>query len=189
MIMKLTFKNVTMVLNLVTPGAKGEAGKDGARGADGTIGADGADGKSTYDIWLAAGNTGTETDFLASITSAYQIWLDTGHTGTKADFIVSLKGDTGPQGIPGIAGTNGIDGVNGEQGAKGDTGEQGIQGLPGAGVAAGGTTGQALIKTNNTDFATEWESIYTATQIDTKFQEVAALPATPDADTFYFITE
>ena len=180
MIMKLTFKNVTMVLNLVTPGAKGEAGKDGARGADGTIGADGADGKSTYDIWLAAGNTGTETDFLASITSAYQIWLDTGNIGSREEFLASLKGAKGD------TGANGADGAVGPQGLPG---EQGIQGLPGAGVAAGGTTGQALIKTNNTDFATEWGSIYTVAQIDAKFQEVAALPATPDANTFYFITE
>ncbi|WP_425659398.1 hypothetical protein [Tenacibaculum ascidiaceicola] len=50
-----------------------------------TNGADGVDGKS-----------------------AYQTWLDAGNTGTKADFITSLKGDTG------ATGANGADGVDGK---------------------------------------------------------------------------
>lgn len=51
-----------------------------------------------------------------------------------------LKGDTGatgPQGPQGI------------QGPKGDTGE---------GVAAGGTTGQVLVKSSDADYETEWSS-------------------------------
>lgn len=51
-------------------GADGKDGKDGADGtpgADGKDGADGADGKSAYQIWLDAGNSGTEEDFLASL--------------------------------------------------------------------------------------------------------------------------
>ena len=47
-----------------TPGADGQPGKDGADGQDG---ADGADGKSAYQIWLEAGNSGTEEEFLASL--------------------------------------------------------------------------------------------------------------------------
>lgn len=39
-------------------GPQGEPGKDGDTGAD---------GKSAYQIWLDAGNTGTEADFLASL--------------------------------------------------------------------------------------------------------------------------
>lgn len=53
-----------------TDGQNGADGKDGAPGADGkdgTDGQDGADGKSAYEIWLAAGNTGTEEEFLASL--------------------------------------------------------------------------------------------------------------------------
>jgi hypothetical protein len=38
----------------------------------------------------------------------------------------------------------------------GPTGPQGIQGSTGAGVATGGTTGQALIKKSATDYDTEW---------------------------------
>lgn len=48
-------------------GAPGADGKDGAPGADGCDGQDGADGKSAYEIWLDAGNTGTEEEFLSSL--------------------------------------------------------------------------------------------------------------------------
>lgn len=42
-------------------------GAGGTPGADGEDGQDGADGASAYDLWLAAGNTGTLADFLASL--------------------------------------------------------------------------------------------------------------------------
>ncbi|MBJ6367687.1 collagen-like domain-containing protein [Snuella sedimenti] len=134
-----------------TPGPQGIQGVPGNDGADG---ADGADGDSAYQIWLDAGNTGTETEFLASIVgatgaqgpqgipgndgadgangsdgsdgdSAYQIWLDAGNTGTQADFLASLVGETGAQG------PQGIQGVKGDKGDKGDDGAQGIQGVAG----------------------------------------------------------
>lgn len=75
------------------------------------------------------------------------------------------KGDPGPQGPPGE------DGAPGAQGPKGDTGPQGEQGPPGPagqdgaqgpqgpagpGVAAGGTTGQVLVKSSDADYDTEW---------------------------------
>lgn len=44
-----------------------EAAVEGPAGADG---ADGADGDSAYQIWLDAGNTGTEQDFLDSLVGA-----------------------------------------------------------------------------------------------------------------------
>ena len=50
-------------------GPQGEPGKDGVTGADGK--------------------------------SAYQIWLDAGNTGTEADFLASLVGPQGPEGKPG----------------------------------------------------------------------------------------
>ena len=53
-----------------------------------------ADGKSSYDLWLAAGNTGTEAQFLASLKGA------DGTTGPQGP-----KGEAGPQGA------NGQDGV------------------------------------------------------------------------------
>lgn len=39
-------------------------------GRDGADGTNGADGKSAYQIWLDAGNSGTEADFLASLEGA-----------------------------------------------------------------------------------------------------------------------
>lgn len=51
-------------------GEKGDPGKDGQNGIPGTNGKNGADGKSTYQIWLDNGHTGTETDFLNSLKGA-----------------------------------------------------------------------------------------------------------------------
>jgi hypothetical protein len=73
--------------------------------------------------------------------SAYQIWLDAGNTGTVANFLTSLqgaKGDTGatgPQGIQGLQGPKGDQGIQGIQGLKGDKGDTGATGPQGpAGV-------------------------------------------------------
>lgn len=48
-------------------GQKGDTGATGPTGAQGPIGATGADGKSAYQVWLDAGNSGSETDFLNSL--------------------------------------------------------------------------------------------------------------------------
>ncbi|MDV6170253.1 hypothetical protein R1T16_17585, partial [Flavobacterium sp. DG1-102-2] len=90
-------------------------GPQGPAGTDGVIGSNGADGLSAYQIWINAGNTGTEAQFLDSLKgangaagtdglSAYQIWLNAGNTGTEAQFLASLKG------ADGAAGVNGTDG-------------------------------------------------------------------------------
>ena len=92
-------------------GAPGADGKDGAPGADGRDGQDGADGKSAYQIWLDAGNSGTELDFLASLKGK--------------------KGDTGEQGAPGADGKNGTDGKDGAPGADGKDGTDGQDGADG----------------------------------------------------------
>lgn len=39
--------------------------------------------------------------------SAYQVWLDAGNTGTQADYLASLKGETGPAGKDGTDGKDG----------------------------------------------------------------------------------
>ena len=55
-------------------GDKGETGDQGPQGAtggdgpQGIAGNDGADGDSAYDIWLSLGNTGTQQDFIDSLT-------------------------------------------------------------------------------------------------------------------------
>ena len=61
------------------------------KGADG-----GAAGLSAYESWLRLGNTGTEAQFIDSLSgnnglSAYQIWLNEGNFGTEQDFINSLS--------------------------------------------------------------------------------------------------
>lgn len=129
-------------------GADGAPGADGADGAPGADGADGANGLSAYEIWINAGNEGSESDFLASLVgadgaegatgadgadgatgadglSAYEIWLAAGNTGSEADFLASLigaDGADGPEGIPG---------AQGEQGPAGPQGETGADGAPG----------------------------------------------------------
>ena len=50
-------------------------------------------------------------------------------------------------------------GSAGPTGAKGDDGEKGDKGDTGAGVVAGGETGQALVKKSATDYDTEWATI------------------------------
>lgn len=128
------------------PGATGPQGEPGPQGIKGDTGATGPQG--------ATGPAGP-----------------TGPTGPKGD-----TGDTGPQGAQGPQGIQGVAGATGPAGAKGDTGNtgaqgpQGIQGQTGpagadgtngtngVGVPAGGTTGQALVKTSNTDYATQWST-------------------------------
>ena len=105
---------------------KGEKGADGTmtfadlteeqkESLKGEPGADGTDGESAYDIWLDAGNTGSEEDFLDSLrgepgdmgesgsdgASAYEIWIDEGNSGTEQDFLDSLKGEKGEKGEDG----------------------------------------------------------------------------------------
>ena len=98
------------------------------QGPPGPRGADGADGKSAYELWLEAGNTGTVSQFLASLVgpqgpagtngsngtngtngingsdgkSAYELWLEAGNTGSVADFLASLIGPQGPAGSGGL---------------------------------------------------------------------------------------
>lgn len=73
----------------------------------------GADGASAYDTWLAAGNSGTEAEFLATMkgadgadgASAYETWLAAGNAGTEAEFLASLKGERGADStVPGPRG-------------------------------------------------------------------------------------
>ena len=61
---------------------------------------DGDDGRSAYQQWLDAGNTGNEAAFLASLVgrSAWQHWQDEGNQGTVADFLASLHGQDGADG-------------------------------------------------------------------------------------------
>lgn len=70
---------------------KGDTGDKGDTGVTGSKGDTGATGDSAYQIWLNAGNTGTESEFISSLKG------DKGDTGQTGD-----KGDTGPQGDSGL---------------------------------------------------------------------------------------
>lgn len=82
------------------PGPAGADGAPGTPGAAGTNGTNGTNGISAYDQWLAAGNTGSPTQFLNSLVgptgptgigkSAYQEWLDLGNTGDVNAFLADL---------------------------------------------------------------------------------------------------
>ena len=95
-------------------------------------------GKSAYDLWLDAGNSGTVEEFLESLkgeTGAQGEKGDKGDQGEKGEQgIQGEKGETGAQGEKGeqgIQGEKGEQGAQGEKGDKGDQGEQGIQGPQG----------------------------------------------------------
>jgi hypothetical protein len=95
-------------------GATGFTGPTGIQGLPGTDGADGATGTSGLDG--ANGINGL---------SAYQVWIDLGNTGTETDFINSL---TGPTGLTGAQGIQGLPGTNGAVGATGPVGPAGPAG-------------------------------------------------------------
>lgn len=88
------------------------AGDGGSTGPQGPQGEPGEDGLSAYEIWLAAGNSGTEQDFL--------------------DSLVGEQGPQGPQGETGPQGATGDTGPQGPAGATGETGPQGPEGPAGA---------------------------------------------------------
>lgn len=93
-------------------GIQGPAGPQGPQGVQGSQGNVGPQGPK--------GDTGK---------SAYQVWLDAGHSGTETEFINSLKGAKGDTGSQGPKGATGEQGPVGPQGPKGDQGPRGIQGI------------------------------------------------------------
>jgi len=103
----------------------------------------------------------------------------TGSTGSQGPAgPQGTTGDTGPQGVPGSQGPKGdpgTQGIQGNQGIQGVPGTAGSQGPAGPGVAAGGTTSQALTKVSATDYATNWSTI------DKAFVGLGSVDNTSDA--------
>lgn len=140
-------------------------------GPAGSAGANGSNGTNGKDVEIRNSGTAIEWRLVGTTT-----WNN----------IVSLSAITGPQGVAGSQGSPGTNGTNGTNGKNvelqktasfvqwrlvGDvtwnnlvalselTGPQGATGPTGAtgvGVPTGGTTGQILAKSSNTDFATQW---------------------------------
>jgi len=65
--------------------------------------------------------------------SAYQVAVANGYVGTESEWLDSLAGAPGPQGEPGPSG------VAGATGPQGPTGPQGVAGAPGTPGASGAT--------------------------------------------------
>jgi hypothetical protein len=125
-------------------GPAGPAGPQGAPGPTGPQGPAGPPGDTG-----PAGSTGPQgpqgIQGPAGATGATGPTGPTGPQGPQGD-----PGPTGPQGAQGIQGIQGI------QGPTGATGATGAQGPAGVGVPTGGSTGQALVKTSNADYAFGW---------------------------------
>ncbi|RWW99938.1 hypothetical protein [Flavobacterium cerinum] len=127
-------------------GATGPAGPHGIQGIPGIAGSQGIQGiQGVPGIQGTAGVSGTNG------ISAYQVWLANGGSGTETDFINFLKGAQGIQGFQGVAGPIGPQGMVGVTGATGPEGQQGTPGISGPQGVAGavGATGAAGIDGTN----------------------------------------
>jgi hypothetical protein len=137
---------------------QGPAGKDGTNGLDGATGPQGADGLD--------GSNGTNGE------SAYQVWIGLGNTGTETDFINSL---TGPQGAPGATGSQGAQGIDGPQGPAGANGTNGTNGLDGNGIASTTDNGDGTFKFTYNDGSTFTTSNLTGSQGAQGIQGIAGI--------------
>ena len=136
-------------------GTAGQDGQDGKNGVNGIDGQAGSHGLSAYEIWISAGNTGTEHDFFESAKgpkgqagkNAYEIWKDLrlskdpGAVVTQTEFFKDIKGQKGPKGDKGQDGPSAYEiwedqGNTGSKDTflgslKGHQGQKGDQGAPG----------------------------------------------------------
>lgn len=163
-------------------GIQGQQGLQGLQGIQGPVGATGnAGAAATIAVGstetLAPGSTAYVTNGGTSSAAVLNFGLVTGQKGDK--------GDDGANGNDGAAATISVGttttGAAGSsasvsnsgsssaaifnftipRGDKGETGNTGATGATGPGVAAGGTTGQALVKSSNTSYDTTWTTIQT----------------------------
>ena len=166
-------------------GPAGPGGAEGPQGPAGPgVAAGGTTGQilrkksdADYDTeWVTqqgGGGTGTDYQFSVDATntgepgtdaavSVRQEGAEVGFTFTVPRGAVGPAGADGKDGAPGAPGAPGKDGAPGAQGEQGppgpagQDGAEGPQGPAGPGVAAGGTTGQVLVKSSDADYDTEW---------------------------------
>jgi hypothetical protein len=87
------------------------------------------------DIRGPAGSTATSNPVPGPMgapgKSAYQAWLDDGNTGTESNFVASLRGAQGTPGTPGSTGAPGPTGAAGPAGPIGPAGPAGPAGAKG----------------------------------------------------------
>lgn len=112
-------------------GIQGIQGEKGDRGEQGIQGIQGPQGEKGEGLDYS---TMTPEEIATLIgKSAYQSWLDAGNTGTEQDFLTSLRGEPGADGHDGAVGPKGDKGETGAVGPKGDKGDKGDKGEQGEG--------------------------------------------------------
>lgn len=90
--------------------------------------------------WQKLANSGEVGTAGQDGDSAYQVWLDAGNTGSEQDFLDSLVGAAGAPGAAGQDGNDGQQGIQGIQGSAGNDGNDGAQGIQGIQGPAGPAT-------------------------------------------------
>ena len=166
--------------NSATPGPQGATGPQGPQGIQGPAGVQGvqgpagAEGASAYQVWLSLGNTGTEDDFITSLTGpqgAQGIQGPAGPAGAQG--LQGLTGIPGPAGPAGAQGPQGATGLTGSQGIQGPAGPQGPQGEPGVGIP------QTLSQVGSTVTLSDGGGSITINDADANPTNEIELPATP----------
>jgi hypothetical protein len=164
------FLSVPYALYAETSGTPGPQGPIGATGPQGIAG---NNGLSAYEVWVAAGNTGTETEFLSGLVGPQGPTGNAGPTGPQgADGLQGTQGPVGPQGATGddgltayevwlaagntgnettfLASLVGPQGPIGNMGAAGPQGNQGLVGPVGPQGTAGLTAYEVWLAAGNT---------------------------------------
>lgn len=113
-------------------------------------------GHDTCGVAAVQINTASGGGMGAPGASAYEVAVDNGFEGTEDEWLTSLVGPKGDTGAKGAKGDKGDPGEPGADGAPGAPGEPGADGADGEGLPTGGTTGQYLTKTSETDYDTQW---------------------------------
>ena len=157
-----------VVLNFTIPrgktgpqGPQGKPGADGKTGPQGPAGPGVAAGGTTGQVLAKKSNINYDTEWI-NPTSGGTVSVNVGETttgepGTNAS--VTNSGDE-TNVVLNFTIPRGKTGPQGPQGKPGADGKTGPQGPAGPGVAAGGTTGQMLVKKSNANYDTEWISPY-----------------------------
>lgn len=114
-------------------------------GPEGKPGLLGPEGKSAYEVAKEAGYTGTEAEWLVSLTgksgdSAYDIAVQAGFTGSKEDWLKTLIGAPGGAGAAGAAGA-GVTVEDEPSGANCTNGGKKLTSATGVAYVCNGTNG------------------------------------------------
>ena len=177
-----------------------EQDKQNAVGIRGEAGKDGADGKSAYEIAVANGYQGSESEWLESLVGEKGAtgdkgadgkngtngdtpyikngnwWIGDTDTGIKAEGINGAAGEKGEKGDAGLNGTDGKDGVDGKDGIDGKDGVNGKDGIDGK----DGTDGVSVTGAYVDEDLHLWIVLSDGTKIDAGYVGVTTTEPTPE---------